>query len=124
MQKHRPKYLDIPKIYFPVPSIVSILHRISGVGLFLFLPLLLWLFAGTLSSESSFATYQAVVANPLVKLILIGLLWAYLHHAFAGIRFLLLDADKGLDLAPARLSANVVVYAAPIVALIVGVCLW
>ena len=72
--KHRPVFLEIPNIRLPIPGIVSILHRISGVILFVSLPLLLCLLAGTLSSEAAFAAYQSVVSNPLVKLILIGLL--------------------------------------------------
>ncbi len=124
MQKQQPKYLDIPKIRLPIPGIVSILHRLTGIALFVFLPVFLWLFAGTLSSESAFETYRAVVAHPLVKLVLIGLLWAYLHHALAGIRFLLLDIDKGLELATARASAKLVAFAAPVLALIMGVWLW
>ena len=85
--KPRPVFLEIPNIRLPIPGIVSILHRISGVGLFIMLPVLLYLLSGTLSRESAFETYRAIVSNPLVKLILIGVLWAYLHHFLAGIRF-------------------------------------
>ena len=98
--KHRPVFLEIPSIRLPIPGIVSILHRISGVILFVSLPLLLCLLAGTLSSEAAFATYQSVVSNPLVKLILIGLLWAYLHHSIAGIRFCCLMPTKAWSCKP------------------------
>lgn len=124
MQKQRPKFLDIPNIRLPIPGIISILHRISGMGLFIFLPLLLWFFAGTLDRQSAFQTYQGLVGNPLVKLILIGLLWAYLHHAFAGVRFLFLDVHRGIELQTARKTAKVVAFSAPILAIIIGVCLW
>lgn len=124
MHKKRPKFLDVKSIRLPIPGIVSILHRLSGVALFVCLPLLLWLFAGTLSSESAFASYQAWVSNPLVILILIGLLWAYLHHSLAGVRFLLLDAHKGLELQTARTTAKGVFVAAIVLTvLIAGVCL-
>ncbi len=106
--KSRPVFLEIPNIRLPIPGIVSILHRISGVGLFLMLPVLLYLFSGTLDRESSFEAYRSVISNPFVKLILIGLLWAYLHHFFAGIRFLFLDAHKGLELNTARNTAKAV----------------
>ena len=122
--KSRPVYLDLPKIRLPIPGIVSILHRISGVGMFLMLPVLLYLFAGTLSSESDFDTYRAVVSHPLVKLLLLGLLWAYLHHFFAGIRFLFLDAHKGLDLHTARNTAKAVFTTALVLTAVLGVVLW
>lgn len=122
--KQRPVFLDIPNIRLPIPGIVSILHRISGVLLFLSLPLLLCFLAGTLSREAAFETYRSIVSNPFVKLVLIGLLWAYLHHSFAGIRFLLLDAHKGLELQTARATAKLVFVSALVATLVLGVWLW
>ncbi|MGB4883381.1 MAG: succinate dehydrogenase, cytochrome b556 subunit [Neisseria sp.] len=122
--KQRPVFLEIPAIRLPIPGIVSILHRISGVILFIMLPVLLYVLAGTLSREAAFESYQSFVSNPLVKIGLIGLLWAYIHHSFAGIRFLLLDAHKGLDLETARLTAKIVLVAALVLTLILGVVLW
>lgn len=124
MQKERPKFLDVSSIHFPIPAIVSILHRISGIGMFICLPLVLWLFSGTLSHESAFNTYQKWVHNPLVIIVLIGLLWAYLHHSLAGIRFLHLDMHTGLDLPTARLTAKIVAVAAVVLTVVIaGVCL-
>lgn len=122
--KQRPVFLDLPKIRLPIPGIVSILHRISGVLLFISLPFLLCLMAGTLGSESVYESYRTVVSNPLVKLILIVLLWAYLHHSLAGIRFLLLDAHKGLELNTARTTAKIVFAAALVLTVVLGVVLW
>lgn len=122
--KQRPVFLEIPNIRLPIPGIVSILHRISGVILFVSLPLLLCILAGTLSREAAFETYRSVVSNPLVKLILIGLLWAYLHHSLAGIRFLLLDAHKGLELQTARATAKAVFVAALVLTVVIGAWLW
>ena len=116
--KPRPVFLEIPNIRLPIPGIVSILHRISGVALFVMLPVLLYLLSGTLSRESAFETYRAIVSNPLVKLILIGVLWAYLHHLLAGVRFLLLDAHKGLELNTARNTAALVL------TVVLGALLW
>lgn len=120
----RPKHLNLIEIKQPLPAIVSILHRISGAGLFLFLPLLLWLFDHSVRSAETYAQYAAVVSNPFVKLILFGLLWAYLHHFCAGIRFLLLDAHVGIELQTARKSARVVLAASIILTLLIGVKLW
>ena len=122
--KSRPVFLEIPNIRLPIPGIVSILHRISGVILFVMLPVLLYLLSGTLSRESAFETYRAIVSNPLVKLILIGVLWAYLHHLLAGVRFLLLDAHKGLELNTARNTAKLVFTAALVLTVVLGAELW
>ncbi len=124
MQKQRPKHLDIPKIRMPIPAVVSILHRVSGAAMFLTLPLVIWLLEGTLSSAESFDCYQSAVGNPLVKLILIGLLWAFMHHAFAGIRFVLLDVHKGIDLHSARATAKGVMVVSLALTAIVGALLW
>lgn len=122
--KPRPVFLDIPSIRLPIPGIVSILHRISGVVLFITLPVLLWLLSGTLSQQADFDSYRAFVSNPLVKLALIGVLWAYMHHMLAGIRFLLLDAHKGLELNTARASAKAVFTAALVLTVVIGALLW
>ncbi|WP_274571586.1 succinate dehydrogenase, cytochrome b556 subunit [Neisseria leonii] len=122
--KKRPVFLEINNIRLPIPGIVSILHRISGVILFLMLPVLLCLLDGSLSSGETFESYKNLVGNPLVKLVLIGLMWAFWHHFFAGIRFLLLDAHKGLDLPTARLTAKIVFAAALVLTVILGVVLW
>src|SRR5262245_39882278 len=74
MNQSRPKYLNLFEIRLPVPALVSILHRISGLVLFLFLPYLLWLLQASLASPESFERYRAVLANPLAKLTLIALL--------------------------------------------------
>ena len=106
--KKRPKHLDLAKIDLPLPGKVSILHRISGVGLLLCLPVILWLFSASLTSPDTFASFKAIYANWLVKFILAGLIWAYIHHFCAGIRFLLLDMHIGIEKAAARKSAGVV----------------
>ena len=86
--------------------------------------LLLLLLDRSLGSAESFAQYKDIVANPLVKLILLGLLWAYLHHFCAGIRFLLLDLHKGIDLPTARMTAKAVLAVSLTLTLIIGAKLW
>ena len=124
MTKSHPKYLDLFKIRLPVPGLVSILHRISGLGLFLFLPFLLWLFQSSLTSPDSYVRYRAAFAHPLVKLILIGLLWAFMHHLLAGVRFLALDLHYGTDLPSARATSWLVLVTAIVLTAILGVWLW
>ena len=106
--KQRPKFLDLTAIRLPLAGFASILHRISGVGLFLMLPLLIWLLQLSLTSPESFATFKAVTGHPLVKLILFGLLWAFLHHFCMGIRILLIDIQIGVEKPAAAASAKVV----------------
>jgi len=118
--RKRPVNLDLFTIHLPLAGKVSILHRVSGAGLFLFLPVLLWLFQSSLTSPETFAALQAVVAHPLGKLVLGGLIWAYLHHFCAGIRFLLLDLHIGIDKeAAVKSSAAVLVVSLVLTALIV-----
>ena len=106
--KKRPKNLDLTTINLPLPGKVSILHRVSGVGLFLCLPLLLWLFSASVTSPETFATFKAVSSNLLAKALMAGLIWAFIHHFCAGIRFLLLDLHIGIEKEAARKSAGVV----------------
>ena len=108
IKKKRPKNLDLPSIRLPLPGILSILHRISGAVLFLLLPVLLWLFQQSLASPETYAAAKAVTSNFLVKFILFSLIWLYMHHFCAGIRYLLLDLHKGIDLESARLSSWIV----------------
>jgi succinate dehydrogenase / fumarate reductase cytochrome b subunit len=108
IKKKRPKNLDLPSIRLPLPGILSILHRISGAVLFLLLPVLLWLFQQSLASPETYAAAKAMTSNFLVKFILFGLIWLYMHHFCAGIRYLLLDLHKGIDLESARLSSWIV----------------
>ena len=123
MLKERPKYLDLTKIRLPIPGIVSILHRISGAALFFFLPLLIFLLDRSLSSAESFETYLVVLNNPMMRLVLVGLLWAYMHHFCAGIRFLLLDIHKGLELQTARASSKIVLVVSLALTIVLGVSL-
>lgn len=94
----------------PPSGMVSILHRISGAGLFLMLPLLLWLFDLSLMSELSFERLRGVAGHWLMKLVLLGLIWALLHHLVAGIRYLALDLHIGIEGRSANRSAKWVFY--------------
>jgi succinate dehydrogenase / fumarate reductase cytochrome b subunit len=122
--KPRPKHLNLLQIRLPIAGIVSIMHRVSGAVLFLMLPLLLWLFQASLESPASFAQFRSVVTHPLMKLVLLGLLWGYLHHLFAGMRHLFLDLDLGTELETARLTSIIVLVAGIVLTLVLGVALW
>jgi succinate dehydrogenase / fumarate reductase cytochrome b subunit len=124
MAKARPKHLNLFQIRQPAPAIVSILHRVSGAVLFLFLWLFLEGLERSLASPESFADLKATLSHPLVKLLLLGLLWAYLHHTFAGIRHLGLDLRLGIDLPKARATAFAVLFLSFGLTLVLGVLLW
>jgi succinate dehydrogenase / fumarate reductase cytochrome b subunit len=124
MTKARPKYLNLFEIRLPLAGWVSILHRVSGAGLFLMLPALIWLLGQSLGSPETFQTFKAVTGHPLVKLILLGLMWAYLHHFCMGIRILLLDLHVGIEKPRARASAVAVLIVSLVLTAILGVKLW
>ena len=106
MTKQRPKHLALNEIRLPLAGFASILHRISGAGLFLLLPLLIWLLQLSLgSTQASAETFAAITGNWLVKLILLGLVWAFLHHFCMGIRILLIDIHVGVEKQQAHSSA-------------------
>ena len=124
MAKSRPKHLNLFQIKLPIPGIVSIIHRISGAGLFLMLPLLLFLLQVSLQSPDSYIRFREWMSGVLVKLVLLGVLWAFLHHFCADIRYLLLDVHVGTDLAAARASSFAVIGVSLVLTVLFGVWLW
>ena len=124
MNKIRPKHLALHLIKLPLPGFVSILHRVSGLLLFLSLPLLLLMLQYSLNSIESYTTLQSVFAHPLVKLMLLGLLWAFLHHFCAGLRYLAIDLHYVKNLAQARNSSKLVMAVSLILTVFLGVRLW
>ena len=127
-RKSRPKYLSLPAILFeirlPLPGWVSILHRVSGALLFLAVLWLLYLLDRSLASEAGFDAVRHYVGLVPVKLGLLVILWAFCHHFCAGIRYLFLDLDKGVDLATARLSSWLVLAASLLLTAWLGMKLW
>ena len=89
----------------PLAGIVSILHRISGLLMFVLLPFVLYMLDKSLTSEISFEYFKGYTSNILVKLAILALVWSYLHHFSAGIRHLLMDLHMGLDKDSGRKSA-------------------
>ena len=103
----------------PLAGIVSILHRISGLMMFLLLPFILYLLDNSLTSENTFDYFKGFTQYPLVKLIILAIVWAYLHHFCAGVRHLAMDMHMGLDKHSARKSAvGVFLVSIPLAALV------
>jgi len=108
LNKTRPVFLNLLQIHLPLMGWVSIAHRITGIMLFLSLPLPLWLWQRSLASAEDFTRIAQWLEDWPLRLMLLLLLWWFLHHLFAGLRVLLLDMEIGSDLQTARLSALVV----------------
>lgn len=109
-RKVRPEFRNIHvtqivRYRMPPGAMVSIMHRVSGAALFLALPFLLWMFDLSLISEGTFERLAQAASGWFVKIVLLFLAWAFLHHLVAGIRYLVLDLHVGLDLPAARKSA-------------------
>lgn len=124
LSANRPVWYNLSPANLPVPGLVSIFHRISGLALFVGLFWLLYLLDESLASPESYAKYKALAAHPLAKLAFLGLGWAFLHHFCAGIRYLLLDIHVGMTLEAARRSSFVVFAISLILTLVLGARLW
>lgn len=103
---------DLPSYRLPAAGWVSILHRVSGALMFLLLPFIVWLFDKSISSEISFAKFKSAVSVGIgvypgwfIKLTLLALIWAYLHHLLAGLRHLFMDATHSVSRAFGHRSA-------------------
>jgi len=105
----RPVYLNLFQIRLPITGMVSFAHRVSGFLLFLAIPVSVYIFGLSLTSEAGFAQSLQMLQQPVVQLVLLILVWAFAHHLLAGIRYLCLDFDIGIDKAGSRISALIVI---------------
>ena len=105
----RPVYLNLFKIRLPLMGMVSLAHRASGVLLFIAIPFAVYLLDLSVISSEGYAEVMTIFQHPLVQLTQILIVWALAHHFFAGIRFLLIDADIGVEKTQAKIGAWLVV---------------
>lgn len=124
MSSERPVNLNLFTIHFPITAIVSILHRISGVVLFLMIPLLLWLLNLTLSSPAGFVDVQRVFQSHWIKLVVLSMVAALVYHVFAGIRHLLMDMSIGDTFAVGKVTGYVVIVLTVIIVGCFGFQIW
>ncbi len=125
VNKNRPVNLDLRTIKQPVAAISSILHRVTGVVLFVGVLFLLYVFALSLQSEQGFAQTQALFRDSvLAKLITWGLLSALVYHMAAGVKHLIMDAGfcEGLD--SGRIASQCAIAAGVIGVVLTGVWVW
>lgn len=124
MKQKRPVNLDLTSLKYPPMAIASILHRISGLILFLLLPAMLYLLHLSLHSETSFHDLQMNLATPYCKLMLWIFTASLLYHALAGIRHLVMDMGFGEGLEAGRKSAVAVILLAVILTILSGIWIW
>jgi succinate dehydrogenase / fumarate reductase, cytochrome b subunit len=118
---------DIASYRLPPAGIVSILHRVSGAMMFLLLPLVIWFFDTSVTSEVSYGEFTAAftagigfVPGVLIKLVSLGLIWAYLHHFIAGVRHLWMDATHSVTKQQGHSSALITLVSSVVLTLALG----
>lgn len=124
MKSQRPVNLDLRTIKLPITAYTSILHRISGVILFVGLAVLLYALDKSLASEEGFEQVKACMTSPLVKLVIWGLLSALLYHLVAGVRHLIMDMGIGETLEGGKLGSQIVLAVSAVVIVLAGVWIW
>ena len=99
-------FVELANYRLPIPGIASIMHRITGIALFVCLLFLLAMLQMSLKSEAGFEAFRSIVwANAIAKIVLIGLLFAIVYHMIAGLRHMVQDSNAWLDLPSARATA-------------------
>lgn len=125
-KQQRPVFLDIPKLgsKMSIMAKISILHRISGVLMFLAIPLVLILFHESLTNSQFYHSCYMVASFPIAKLIYLVLIWSIMHHMCAGIRFLFLDIHCGIERETAKKTARWVLVVSLLLTIAVGALIW
>ncbi|MGC1182917.1 succinate dehydrogenase, cytochrome b556 subunit [Legionella sp.] len=124
MNKKRPVNLDLGSLKYPPMAIASLLHRISGVVLFLLLPIMLFIFGQSMQSEESFAQMKILLTHPCYKLVLWAFGAALIYHLLAGIRHMIMDLGFGEHLCVGRRTAILVIVLAIILTIFLGFWIW
>lgn len=106
--KNRPIFMNLLKIRMPVVAVLSFAHRVTGVLMCLLIPLVIYLLDLSLRNEQGYAQALEILRHPFVKFMTVFILWGLAHHMLAGIRFLLIDADIGVERDSARRSAWII----------------
>lgn len=116
----RPKYLNLFKIKLPVAGMISIFHRMTGVLLFLAIPISLYLLRLSVTDGESFQKAVSLMLYPITRFFILLIIWSFVHHLMTGVRFLLIDMELFLDRKASRVSAwGVVIIEAIVMAIII-----
>jgi len=114
----RPVYLNLIKIKLPIAGLMSIIHRATGVFMFLALPVLIYLLELSLSGPQGYEAAHAAVHGFIGMVFVFLIMWSLMHHLLAGIRYLLIDVDMGVEKAIAGKTALWVLIAGPVLGLL------
>ena len=124
MKDKRPVNLDLTQFSFPLPALTSIVHRVTGIALFVGVAILMYTLELSLSSEEGFASAKECLDGFFVKLIIWGLVASLLYHLVAGIKHLFMDFGIGETLEGGQFGAKVVIAVSVVLILLAGVWLW
>ncbi|MCQ4319113.1 succinate dehydrogenase, cytochrome b556 subunit [Stutzerimonas stutzeri] len=124
VKSQRPVNLDLRTIKLPITAYTSILHRISGVILFVGVAVLLLALDVSLSSVEGFEEVKAYLGSPLAKLVVWALLSALLYHLVAGVRHLVMDTGHGETLEGGKLGSKIVLAVSAVLIVLAGVWIW
>ncbi len=125
------RLVDALQYRLPLAGVVSILHRASGAMMFVLMPFIIWMFDTSLSSEITYSQFVALfiggvgfVPGWFFKLVVLGLIWAYLHHFIAGVRHLWMDATHSVSKEFGRRSAVVTLVVSLLLTVVLGLKLF
>ncbi len=124
MNSKRPVNLDLSKFHFPLPAITSILHRVSGIIIFVGVAFMLYGLQLSLSGEEGFSHVSELLNSFFAKLIIWGIMSALLYHLVAGIKHLFMDMGIGEELESGRLAAKITIVISVILIILAGVWVW
>lgn len=124
MNQKRPVNLDLGTLKFPPMAIASILHRLSGLVMFLLLPFMIYLLGRSLQSVDSFAMLQIDLQSPVFKLVIWAFCAALVYHVLAGIRHMIMDLGYGEQVSTGRCSAITVIALAVVLTILLGFWIW
>jgi succinate dehydrogenase / fumarate reductase cytochrome b subunit len=120
----RPIYLNLFQYKWPLVAVASILHRVSGVGVFFGIGVLLFLLQTSLESQSSFELVRSSFQSPGLKLLVWLIISGLIYHFVAGVKHLIMDWGFGEDLRSAHLASQLTLAVATLLSLLAGVRLW
>ena len=124
LKQKRPVFLNLWQIRFPVTAVMSIMHRLTGVLLFIAIPFFIYALQLSLESEAGFQIVAGYADSIVIKFVIVLMVWSLLHHLLAGVRYLLLDIDLGIEKQQAKLTAWLVIISALVLLIgFVGICL-
>ena len=124
MSQARPVFLNLLQIRFPVTAIASILHRVSGVLMFIALPFMMYALDRSLTSPEGFKEIQTCLSSMCGKLMLLAVLAAVFYHVLAGVRHLIMDMGFFESMRGGRITAYITIILAVVLTLGAGCWLW